>query len=174
MPKELTGYSSNSELVMQLIGVLNKEASLFETFLELLEKQQKALVKNDMDALNGITEVQREKVIEANILAKKRENLTSRLALQEGDTDNITISALIKVVSDGQADILKGLRETILDLNEKMAGVRLQNEMLINHSRDSIMKTVELLSRIKAPDENYVGKGKLNSSKSGLALDRRA
>jgi len=174
MPKELTGNSSNSELVMQLIGVLNKEASLFETFLELLEKQQKALVKNDMDALNEITMIQRERVMEAGILARKRKSLASRLTPGEEGEMSLTISRLIKMVSDGQAGILESLRSTILELNEKISKVRLQNEMLINRSRENIMKTMELFSRIKAPDKNYHGEGKRNSSQTNLALDRRA
>lgn len=174
MPKELMGNSSNSELVMQLIGVLNKEASLFETFLELLEKQQKALVKNDMDTLNEITEFQREKIIEASILAKKRKSLASQLSPGKGGEMSLTISKLIKMVSDGQAGLLDRLRSTILELNEKISKVRSQNEILINRSRENIMKTMELFSRIKAPDENYHGEGKRNSSQTNLALDRRA
>jgi len=174
MPKELSGNSSNSELAMQLIGVLNKEASLFETFLELLEKQQKALVKNDMDALNSVTETQREKIIEANILTKKRENLIAQFTPGEGADEDFSISRIIKLVSDGQAGVLERLRSIILDLNEKMMRVRTQNEMLINRSRENIMKTMELFSRIKAPDNGYREAGKRNSSQTSLAWDRRA
>ena len=71
MPKTIIEQSSNSELVHELIEVLKEEASLFETFLELLEEQQKALVKNDLNGINRITELQREKAVSSRRLSKR-------------------------------------------------------------------------------------------------------
>lgn len=174
MPKELNEKSSNAELVLELIEVLKKEASLFETFLELLERQQKALVGNDVSELNEITDVQREKIVESGILAEKRETLTRELANKQGTIENLTISRLIESVSTGQATVLDQLRKTLLDLNERIVKVRSQNEMLINRSRENMMKTMELLGRFKVPNGNYHSKGKMNSIQTNLALDRRA
>jgi hypothetical protein len=174
MPNEFIESSSNSELVMELIEVLKKEASLFETFLELLERQQRALVKSDISGLNDITERQREKVIEIGLLSKKRENLIKQLSLQEDIQGDLTVTLLVKTVASGQAALLEQLRDTILDLNTKITKVRSQNEMLVNRSRENIMKTMELLGRIKAPDNNYHNEGKLKAVQTNLALDRRA
>jgi hypothetical protein len=173
MPKENIESSSNSELVLELIDVLKREASLFETFLELLEKQQKALIKNDVKSLDLITEEQRHRVIEAGILGKKRENIIGELSLKEGTRENLTVSKLIEAVSGGQARVLEQLREIILDLNEKISKVRNQNEMLINRSREIIMKTMEMLARVKMPEDNYHSEGKTKTTQTSLALDRR-
>jgi molybdopterin converting factor small subunit len=162
MPNRMNENSSNSELVQELIEVLKKEASLFETFMELLERQQEALVKNDVTALNQITELQREKTIECRILAGQREAITGRLALEHGSAEDITVSKLVASVPPGQASMLETLRETILDLNDKISKIRSRNEMLINRSRESIMKTVELLGRFKLPPNGYHEKGKVN------------
>ncbi|MFH2035021.1 MAG: flagellar protein FlgN [Candidatus Zixiibacteriota bacterium] len=174
MPNELVENSSNSELVLELIGVLNKETSLFETFLELLELQQKALVENDLKSLNQITERQREKTIESNILARKRENVIGKLALEQKLTGDLTISNLIETVQSNQAGILSQLRDTILGLNEKIGTIRSQNTVLINRSRDNIMKTMELLGRFKLPANNYKQKGTLDQPNTNVVLDRRA
>ena len=174
MPNRINENSSNSELVEELIEVLKKEASLFETFMELLERQQEALVRNDTAALNEITELQREKTIESRILTRQREEITGRLASEQSGTENLTVSRLVASAPPGQAGILERLRETILDLNEKISKIRLQNEMLINRSRENIMKTMELLGRIKVPKNGYHEKGKINIPPSNLALDRRA
>ncbi|MCX6827317.1 MAG: flagellar protein FlgN [candidate division Zixibacteria bacterium] len=173
MPKEIIESSSNSELVLELVELLRKEASLFETFLELLERQQKALVKNDISVLNEITERQREKIVETRILAERREILVKRLSARGDLRENLTITRLIESVSSNQAMILEELRQTIFDLNEKISKIRTQNEMLINHSRENIMKTMELLGRIKISDHNYHSEGKLKSVPTNLALDRR-
>ena len=62
-------------MVNSLIDILGREAALFESFLQLLEFQQKALVENDADELNRVTELQREKLIESNLLGKQREDI---------------------------------------------------------------------------------------------------
>lgn len=174
MPNTINENSSNSELVQELIEVLKKEASLFETFMELLERQQEALVKNDVTTLNEITELQREKTIESRILARQREAITGRLASEHSTAENLTVSRLVASAPPGHAGMLERLRETILDLNEKISKIRSQNEMLINRSRENIMKTMELLGRFKVPKNGYHGNGKISSPPSNLALDRRA
>jgi hypothetical protein len=174
MPKEFTDTSSNSELVQELIGILKKEASLFETFLELLERQQTALVQNDLTAINEVTERQREKIIEAGILSKKRGQIVRRLSEDYETREDLTVSHLIETLTSGQAEILNRLRETILDLNDRIGKMRSQNEMLIDRSREIIMKTMELLARIKTPDDSYRSHGQNNPGQTNLALDRRA
>jgi len=174
MPKENNENSSNSELVRELIETLEKEASLFETFLELLEVQQRELVENDISMLNQVTDQQRDKIIETGNLARKRETIISRLSSDGSMADDLTISKLIASVSPGHANMLEIIRETILDLNEKINKTRSQNEMLINRSRENIVKTMELLGRFKVPNNNYGGEGKMNTVQTNIALDRRA
>jgi flagellar biosynthesis/type III secretory pathway chaperone len=173
MPKDIKERSSNSELVSELMEILKEEASLFEGFLELLEQQQKALVRNDVDGLKAITETQREKVVESRLLAREREAIISRLSAQENGMEDLTVSKLIEFVSTGEARMLGQLRDTILDLNTRVAKVRSQNEILISRSRENIIKTMELLGRIKAPDVNYHSQGEKRAVQTNLALDRR-
>lgn len=174
MPKEIIERSSNSELLMELIGILKKEASLFETFLELLEKQQKALIDNDVSSLNQITQLQKEKLVEGGRLAGIREEVIGKLALEHKMTGDITVGKLINCVSSGQAPILEQIRRIILDLHEKIVTVRSQNAMLIDRSRENIMKTMELLGRFKVSHNNYRKEGKTDRVQTSLALDRRA
>jgi hypothetical protein len=173
MPMKLNENSSNSELVLELIEVLKKEASLFETFLELLEEQQKALVENNVEALNRITERHREKIIECSILAKKREAITNRLSSEIDPLEDLTISRLIEASPIGEASMLERLRGTILDFHEKISKLQSQNKMLIERSRDNIAKTMELLGRFKQRSDNYHEKGGKNEVATSLALDRR-
>jgi len=173
MPKSINEKSANSELVMELIEVLKEEASLFETFLGLLEKQQRALVENDIAELNKITGIQHQKAVESRRLSKSREELVRKLSSDGASKEDLTISRLIQSVSSGQAVILGQLKNTILDLNEKIEKMRNQNEMLINRSRENILMTMELLGRIGAPGSNYQSRGKVEPVNKNIALDRR-
>lgn len=174
MPIKLNENSSSSELVLELIDVLKKEASLFETFLELLEKQQKALVENNIDALQEVTERHREKIIECSILAKKRTAITNRLSSEIDPLEDLTISRLIEIAPIGEASMLERLRGTILDFHEKISRLQSQNKMLIERSRDNIAKTMDLLARFNQPSDNYQKEGGKDVVSTPLALDRRA
>lgn len=173
MPKSITEQGSNSELVHELVEILMEEASLFETFLKLLEEQQIALVKNDLDGINRITELQREKAVASRRLIKRRETVIGQLASDGASREDLTISKLMATVSSGQAVVLGQLRNSILDLNEKITKVHNQNAMLIDRSRENIIKTMELLRRISAPDTSYQNGGKVGSLHNNIALDRR-
>lgn len=172
MPNTITEQNSRSDLVHELIEVLKEEASLFETFLELLEEKQKALVKNDLNRINGITELQREKAVSSRRLNKRREDVIGKLASDGASREDLTISKLIESVASGQAIVLEQLRNSILDLNAKITKVRNQNSMLIDHSRNNIVKTMELLNRIGAPGTGYNKQVQVESQKSAIKLDR--
>ncbi len=174
MPNIITEKSSNSKLVHELIEVLKEEASLFETFLELMEQQQQALVKNDLKGINRITGLQRERAVESRRLINRREDVIGKLTLDGASSEDITISRLIDSVASGQAIVLGQLRNSIVDLNEKITKVRNQNAMMINRSRENIVKTMELISRIGAPDSSYQNQGKMESLKTNIVVDRRA
>lgn len=174
MPNIINEKSSNSKLVHELIEVLKEEASLFETFLDLFEKQQKALVKNDLEEINRITGLQREKAVTSRRLINRREDVIGKLTLDGASSEDLTISRLIDSVASGQAIVLGQLRNSILDLNEKITNVRNQNAMLINRSRENIIKTMEMISRIGAPQASYQNQGKVESIRTNIAVDRRA
>ncbi len=174
MPNIITEKSSNSQLVYELIEILKEEASLFETFLDLLEKQQRALVENDLEEINRITGLQREKAMESRRLIKRREDVIGKLTLDGASSEDLTISRLIDSVASGQAIVLGQLRNSILDLNEKITNVRNQNTMLINRSQENIAKTMELISRIGAPNSSYQSQGKVECMRTNIAVDRRA
>jgi len=174
MPNTIIEKGSNSKLVYELIEILKEEASLFETFLDLLEKQQKALVKNDLDEINRITGLQHDKAMESRRLINRREDVIGKLTLDGASSEDLTISKLIESVASGQAIVLGQLRNSILDLNEKITKVRNQNAMLINRSRENIVKTMELISRIGAPEASYQSKGRVESTRTNIIVDRRA
>jgi hypothetical protein len=173
MPKFNNDNYSRSEVVSELITILKKEASLFETFLELMEQQQSALVQNNIDELNRITDLQRVTVIESRLLSKHRDEIIEKLSLEETWDGDINITQLINSVSSGQALILGQLRDSILELNDKIMRVRTQNKMLIDRSRDNIAKTVELIGNICTPEGAYENGGKKAPQQTSLALDRR-
>ena len=163
-----------SDKVASLIELISQEASVFEDFLMLLGRQQEMLVKNDIDGLNKITALQREKVVESQTHNRKREELISEIRSANAIEGDLNVSRLIELVDENQGNRLIQLRGLINGLSSKINEVRDQNALLLNRSREYISKTLELLSRINNPNINYTQNGLPAKNGAAVAVDRRA
>jgi flagellar biosynthesis/type III secretory pathway chaperone len=159
-------------MIKQLIDIIGREAALFESFLALLHEQQQLLVKNDVEGLNRVTERQREKLIESQILNRRREELVDQIKRVNAIEGDVTVTRLLEMVDKDQAQQLLKLRDLIGSLNDHIATVRNQNAMLLNRSREYIAKTMELLSRINAPGGAYAASGAEQEPTASVAVDR--
>ncbi len=160
-------------MINSLIDILGREAALFESFLRLLEQQQTALVENDADELNRVTELQREKMIESNLLGKQRDDMLEEIRQHNAIEGDLTVSRLLEMVDQNQADHLSMLRNSILLLNDKILKTRNQNALLLNKSRQYIQRMMEMLSKVGTTNEGYSASGAENNSSMNVALDRR-
>ena len=161
-------------MVNRLIEIIGKEAALFESFLELLEKQQSLLVANDVRGLNEVTEGLREKLIESRLFNQQREELIEKIKVANAVEGDLNVTRLLDIIDANQADRLLRLRNLIFSLNDKIAQVRNQNAMLLNRSREYIGKMMEMLSRIDTPSGQYNAAGGSGRCDGVVAVDRRA
>ncbi len=160
-------------MVDRLIDILGKEAALFESFLDLLEQQQQMLVANNLEGLNKVTDLQREKLIESRILNRQREELVERIKVANEIDGDLNVARLLELVDTNRAGQLTKLREIILNLSEKITQTRNQNAMLLNRSREYIAKTMEMLSQIHNPKGAYASSGAEQQRTANVAVDRR-
>jgi hypothetical protein len=161
-------------MINKLIEIIGREAVLFESFLALLEQQKKMLVSNDLDGLNHVTDRQREKLVESQLLNKEREQLIERIKVANAIEGDLNVTRLLEMVDENQAERLLHLKSLIYGLHDQIAEVRNQNAMLLNRSRQYIGKMIEMLSRVNSPEGAYSSGGVATSSNSTVAVDRRA
>ncbi len=161
-------------MINKLIEIIGKEAAIFESFLELLEQQQKMLVENDVDGLNRVTDRQREKLVESQLLNKQRLEIIEQVKIANDIEGDLNVTRLLEIVDQDQADRLQKLQKIILSLNDKITETRNQNAMLLNRSREYILKTMEMLSKINSPDSTYSRPGSASERQLNVAVDRRA
>ena len=160
-------------MIDRLIEIIGREAAVFESFLELLEKQQEALVKNDLESLKDVTDRQREKLVESQLLNKQREELVEKIKEVNRISGDLNVSRLLELVDKDRADRLSRLKNSITALNDKITEVRNQNALLLNRSREYIFKTMEMLSRINHPESTYSATGGQSHSEANVVMDRR-
>ena len=162
------------DMINRLVNLISREASLFENFLELLNRQKETLVQNDLKALNEVTEKQHEKMVESQLLNKERESLIEEIRAANLIDGDVTVSRLLECADQNQAGRLTQLRETILDLNDRITEARNTNAMLLNQSREFIAKTMAMLSKINNPEHAYSRDGAGGRHRANVAVDRRA
>lgn len=161
-------------MINRLIDIIGKEATLFESFLALFEKQQDMLVANDATGLSEVTERLREKVVESRLLNKQREELVEEIRLDNRIEGDLNVTRLLDIVDDEQASQLVRLRELITTLNDKIATTRNQNAALLNQSREYIRNMMKMLSKLSHPEPAYSSTGSGDQASYNVALDRRA
>lgn len=158
----------------QLIDIIGREAELFEGFLRLLEEQQAALRTDDVEQLNRVTEQLREKSVQSQLLDKERRELVADLKRERSIQGDLNVSRLLELLDAEQADRLKHLRSTILDLHDRISQVRNTNAFVLNRSRQYMVKTMEMLSRVNSPGGTYGHDGAHSKATGTIAMDRRA
>lgn len=160
-------------MVDNLIDIIGREAALFESFLELLKRQQRALVEHDLEELNRVTALQREKLQLSRQLNAERERVLVEIKRTNAIEGDLTVSRLLDMVDRNRAGQLSELRDSILALNDQITKTRNQNAMLLNRSREYIRKTMEMLSHIASPRTTYSASGG-QAGQGTVAVDRRA
>ncbi|MFQ5498440.1 MAG: flagellar protein FlgN [Candidatus Zixiibacteriota bacterium] len=161
-------------MIDQLISIVGKEATLFESFLALLERQQQALVENDADCIKSVSESLHEKLVQAQLLNTRREELVDSIRSAHGLSEDVTVTRLLDLLDQDHAARLSGLRDLILTLSEKINHVRNQNAVLLNRSREYIQKTMEMLSQLSSPMSGYSQSGQETRTSHSVAVDRSA
>jgi flagellar biosynthesis/type III secretory pathway chaperone len=161
------------DMINQLIQIINDEALLFEEFLQLLDEQKQALVANDTERLNRVTQLQQHKLLESSALNRKRNKVIEALQKANAIEGDVTVSRLLSLADEDQSQRLSHLRDAILDLNERINTARNTNAMLLNRSREFVSRTMSMLSRMHAPDQTYGRAGAAPRDEQAVVVDRR-
>ncbi len=160
-------------MINQLIDIIGKEAALFEAFLDLLQRQREMLVANNADGLAEITALQHEKLTESRLLNKRREELVARIKAANAIDGDLTVSRLLDLVDQNQAEKLRQLRDVMLELNEQITDGRNTNAMLLNQSRDFVSRTMAMLAKLQNPEPTYARAAAVGEPRHAMVVDRR-
>ena len=170
-----------SKAVNELIETLNAEAALFETFLDLLDRQRDMVVANDTDGLVQVTEAQREKLAESKLLDRRRRELVELAGSENAISGDVNVARLLASVSHDDGTRLARVRDTILELSKQIEEGKERNRFLIDKSRELISSSLKSINRMTNPPEKgsaYTRPGPMNNkihqtNRISLALDKR-
>jgi predicted transcriptional regulator len=162
--------------VLQLVKVIGEEAVIFETFLELLNRQQEALVCNDMDSLQAVTLEQEKLAVRTAQVEQQRIELVRSLSQEfNRDQADINLTELTKLVSEPESNQIRTLQATLLGLHQQISTIKSRNDFLIKKSMEYIDNTLSYLAATGEKKVTYDAENGKPSGRTRLSVvDRRA
>jgi histidyl-tRNA synthetase len=161
--------------ILELIKLIGEEVVIFETFVELLNRQQEALVANDMDLLAKVTEEQERLALTTSQVEKRRSELVRVLSQElNRDQTDINIGELTKLVAEPESNQLRTLQSTLLGLHDQISTIKSRNDFLIRKSMEYINNTLTFLSAAGEKEPTYGADANKRAGRGRLAVvDRR-
>jgi len=137
----------NDPLIIELIEIINAEIRIFNRLLTLLRKEQAAIVEDDLEGIEASVAAQQEAAQEAHALEVQRlqvvEELSTRLDMVPG---NVSLTRLIEALESEQSEELARMRETLLELNQKIRTTSDNNAFLIRQSMRYTERCLDILT----------------------------
>lgn len=156
-----------ASLMENLIDVLYKEASEYETLLGLSMKKTPIIVANKVEELQKITDEEQEVVGRIHSLDKERVSVTKDIAnVLNKDVKTMKISDVIEVLNKRPEEQkkLQDAQKKLSDLAKQLQRVNSQNSMLISQALELVGHEINMYQAFKsAPETANYNKGAYNT-----------
>ena len=134
-------------LVVKLIEIVNAEIRVFNRLLEVLQQEQQALCEDDLPAIEACVAAKKDAAEEARRMETERLLVVQKLSkLLELEPENCTLSRLVEVVEGWQGEELARMRETLMELNQRIRTTNESNAFLIRQSMRYTERCLDILS----------------------------
>ena len=149
-----------ASLMEELIGTLTAEEEIYRDLVPVEEEKTRAIIANDLKALQDITVREHELVDRTSALEGKRERVTLDIAtVLSMDPNNITLEKIIDVLKNQPDDqkrlqiVHDRLRRTVM----RLQAVNDQNKTLLKEAMDMIEFNMNVIrsTRMSSGSSNY-------------------
>ena len=131
----------------ELLEVVGAEIRLFDRLFELVQQEQRAIVADDRQGLEASVGAQQQVAEQAQLLEGRRrqvvERLSRRLAMNPGQ---VRLERLIEAVKGESGAELARMRQTLLELCDKIRSVGEHNAFLIRQSMRYTERCLDILT----------------------------
>ncbi len=137
-----------ASLIEELITVLKAEEAVYRELLPVVEQKTQIIVRNDLTALQKITELEQLTVEKVNALEHKRDGVIVNMGVVLGrDPRSLTLSKLISLL-EGQPKEqreLSLLHDSLTAILKNLSDANLRNQSLIEQSLEMIEFNMNLI-----------------------------
>lgn len=164
-----------ASLMEELISTLSQEKEVYLDLLPIAEEKTKAIVANDLDRLQKITEREQVAVGRINTLERKRSEVITNMGIVLGrKPQELTLAELIRITDKQPKDqaALTELKDALGKAVRKLADVNGRNNTLIQHSLEMIQFNMNLIQSTRmVQGNNYTksaGESMPGASQTGM------
>ena len=159
--------------MLQLVEIVQKEIETFESLLDSMDREQKALVTQDMPQIETAVAEQRSIAELAIALERARTRVVTDLSQELGETaQDMTLKRLVDRIQGPHSQQLGEMRETLIAIHEKVQTANRQNALLIKQSLKYVDKTLHILTGDGPQTGVYAQTGKVSKSNGRTVLNQ--
>ena len=145
-------------LIDELVNTMSQENDIYRELIPIAEEKTRVIIKNDLDALQKITEQEQLTIEKINALEKKREEVVINIGtVLSRDPKELNMKALIKIMGKQPKEQKELCRiHDELDVNlQRLVTINDRNKELINQSLEMIEFNMNLIQSTRmAPGVN--------------------
>lgn len=145
-------------LIDELVNTMSQENDIYRELIPIAEEKTRVIIKNDLDALQKITEQEQLTIEKITALEKKREEVVINIGtVLSRDPKELNMKALIKIMGK-QPEEQKALSRIHDELDgnlRRLVTINDRNKELINQSLEMIEFNMNLIQSTRmAPGVN--------------------
>ena len=164
-----------ASLMQELIATLRKEQEAYQELLPVVEQKTQAIIANDLQKVQTITETEQSAIGKISGLEQKRTEIMQNISVVlNKKLSELTLPDLIKLF-DRQPDeqeALKEIHKELTDVLKRLSEVNGHNRNLIEQSLEMISYNMNLLQSTRiVPGNNYTknaGQWDMTASQTGM------
>ena len=145
-------------LIDELVNTMSQENDIYRELIPIAEEKTRVIIKNDLDALQKITEQEQLTIEKITALEKKREEVVISIGtVLSRDPKELNMKALIKIMGKQPAEQkeLSRIHDELDGNLRRLVTINDRNKELINQSLEMIEFNMNLIQSTRmAPGVN--------------------
>jgi len=145
-------------LIDELVNTMSQENDIYKELIPIADEKTRIIIKNDLDALQKITEKEQLTIEKINALEKKREEVIVNIGtVLNRKPEELNMKALIKIMGKQpkEQERLGRIHDELAETLRRLVTINDRNKELINQSLEMIEFNMNLIQSTRmAPGVN--------------------
>ncbi|MCQ2496843.1 MAG: flagellar protein FlgN [Lachnospiraceae bacterium] len=147
-------------LIDELVDTMSKENDIYKELIPIADEKTRVIIKNDLDALQEITDKEQRTIEKINALERRREevivNIGTVLSRNPRTLDMKTLMEIMKKQPEERAKLAK-IHDELKDTLNRLVTINDRNKVLIQQSLEMIEFNMNIIqsTRMSPGVNNY-------------------
>lgn len=161
----------------KLVNNLEEITKQYRLLLDCVRKEKEALIRTDIEQLNGLNSLKEQMLLEVRALDTKRVTLAAELAKHVGaDTQEPRLLELAQQMGGAEGDRLRSIHSSLELLSTRLVEINRENATYAESALTTVNSAMENIKESIMGQKTYQKKGKYQQGqdKSGHFVSKEA